>query len=943
MGTRYKTLFNDVHTEVEWTVRILDTSYVGAELDMNLEREAFELTHGENGIPISAAIIGSQCDVFVLVDNDTWATFIDTIATEQEDKYYIQIDKNGAVFWRGKILQDQIRVEFKPQPYGVRLRATDGLATLKDRRAAITNYDSILRTIIEILDYLDPDSLFLPDEAFVRTSVRWFENQTWTTSAPNALDGIAYSRLPSRLSTEYDIGADGEPAYRSWYDWLEGVLTAFGARVMLSEGIWWVEQVTELATPSLSRYNTYSKQYALTAGAPPAVGMGGFLDGGTLWTNYHLLTTTGAANQYDRVLKGSQYGYNAALKDYRLRFAFNQAGYVGFGYVRTPSSEVAVGTIQAGDLLQLYLTAFWFKWEATVAGTYTIYPRVRVRVRLDAGTDRYLQQSANGTWDWVTSVQQIEILSGQYGWNTAFLNIGDTELQEYSWLSSAQNPRFTTAAPVDGTIYIQFEILALNASGTTLAGITLDSIVPSDGIPYDKRGLFYNLFNATAQGYSELEFLAENGTLTTSSAVQEDEVETFIGDAPFINANNRLQVYTTSSTWEDSDAWKFRGTGTAYQLLQLNVGRFMRLTDEPRRLFDLRYRGEYLPHLSLRVNGLYYMVQKAMLSGRTGFVDVEALEIVDSGNNPTLDEVRGFQVLPEGVISGPGGGGKTALDGVMTTAPSGATSSLSVSSLTATLGKAGQYVTLLSPSGISSATLRLAADANAGDTTVSINSYTFTAGDFPAGSVLRAALQVNQTEIVDSSWRGLPATVLLLPEGFRGSPSAVSGWVDSSGQGNDFSVVGTPTIETEDGKILAGCTSTNSFALAALAGVNQPFNVAFSVRDYSGAITLFEDNVAPAVSVEITSATDITANAGVGDVLTFTAGFKVVQVEFNGASSRIRVDSQPWQTLNAGANVPATVDALFKDPCNAAAFGLWNYALTDAQADAIRNAFTTFV
>jgi hypothetical protein len=193
--------------------------------------------------------------------------------------------------------------------------------------------------------------------------------------------------------------------------------------------------------------------------------------------------------------------------------------------------------------------------------------------------------------------------------------------------------------------------------------------------------------------------------------------------------------------------------------------------------------------------------------------------------------------------------------------------------------------------------------------------------------------------------RSIPAEVLLLPSGFRGSPSAITLWADESGNGRDFAVVGSPTLEVVNGKVLAGCTVVDYFQnTTTFPSLSQPFTMAFAVRDYSAIGGLFLDNVLPSVQVSVDSTTQISVTSpSAGATPTFTAGFTTIQIEFNGASSRIRVDNQPWQTINPGTNAVATANALFSGTCNAAAFALYSGTLTDAQHDAVRNAFANFV
>ena len=208
-----------------------------------------------------------------------------------------------------------------------------------------------------------------------------------------------------------------------------------------------------------------------------------------------------------------------------------------------------------------------------------------------------------------------------------------------------------------------------------------------------------------------------------------------------------------------------------------------------------------------------------------------------------------------------------------------------------------------------------------------------------------AVNSVTALEATGFDVRSIPAEVLLLPSGFRGSPSALTGWADESGNGIDFTVVGSPTLEVVNGKVLAGCTATDYFTnTTTFPSLSQPYTMAFAVRDRVPTLALFNDSAAPIVSISVIVGQNFAIDAGSGIINNPPiSGFTTIQIEFNGASSRIRVDNQAWQTINPGANAVATANAIFSGTCNAAAFALYSGTLTDAQHDAVRNAFANFV
>ena len=134
MSVKYRIDFEDAQGINEWSLQIIDKTYTsysdrviadGGTIEsigclpfeitelveyqrFNLDGEAFELSYGDRGDDLHKAIKGSALKFTFTVENFEDLSFIEAIAQTQEQSYFVDLYKNGALFWRGGILQDLI-------------------------------------------------------------------------------------------------------------------------------------------------------------------------------------------------------------------------------------------------------------------------------------------------------------------------------------------------------------------------------------------------------------------------------------------------------------------------------------------------------------------------------------------------------------------------------------------------------------------------------------------------------------------------------------------------------------------------------------------------------------------------------------------------------------------------------------------------------------------
>ena len=239
MSEKYKATFTDDQEKYTWVLSVIDTDYesysdrVTADggtvigigclpLELNelvefkrlsLGPEAFSLEYGGRGDDFLKPIKGSRVVFSFMAEDNADLSFIDDIASTQEQRFYVRLYRDGSLYWQGPILQDLMRVPYTSFPAAVEIQAICGLARLKGLKVPVVNYSNILDAIAEILRRLDSGQLWASTDDFIRTSVRWYEDRTYTTTPPVGLDTLAYSRLQAKF-TNYTLNNDGEKLYR---------------------------------------------------------------------------------------------------------------------------------------------------------------------------------------------------------------------------------------------------------------------------------------------------------------------------------------------------------------------------------------------------------------------------------------------------------------------------------------------------------------------------------------------------------------------------------------------------------------------------------------------------------------------------------------------------------------------------------------------------------
>lgn len=946
MSVKYRIDFEDAQGINEWSLRVIDKTYTSysdrviadggtvqsigclpleiTELveyeRFNLDGEAFELSYGDRGDDLHKAIKGSALKFIFTAENSNDLAFIEAIAQTQEQAYFVDLYKNGSLFWRGGILQDLIRIPYTYYPIQVEIQATCGLARLKGMAKEIDEYVNILSSIAFILRQLDNGDLWASTDPFIRTSVRWFDLQM---STADGLDSLAYSRL-FKLSTQYDLDDEGVKEYRDWYEWMEKVLETFGARIFMAEGVWQIVQIDEISN-SPSKYNLYAKEYVYAEADGDPSGVVGVISDGTAWTTFFELQTSGVANRVKR--DNSTYTYIPAYKELKVNwnapYAVNQL--IGIERINSTSTvySVFLGNVQSlvsadpnfTNQVRIYVKNEWFKVSNASAFGQQFYLRQWLTVKITGASTYYLQPSGTG-YVWSTI-------------NSSFVNATSDGLHNVSGSSTAlingRNAPFflggviqSDEIPIDGVLSVSMRIEVLNSSFGTHSNVSVTGLSALDGNAYYSRGTLFRAtyWNSSNQApYDGVDYVVTNPTLVESTFIKEYD-DALIGDSIDLTENRRIRVYNSIS-WENSILWQFRKSGTAKSIVKLRLSQAFNYFAQPTRLFDLTYIGNPNPLRAMRLGSKDYIWTWLEITARgkaaSAVIKSEAVEVRTNGGGYTVDD--SLQLVGEGLTDDSGLRRGNPIDGVVDYDSgviaenlSGAKTSITIVELNNDLALSGETVRIYQPANGYFEDVVLTQNALQGATSLSIESKTFTIpmmeGAILQRTVAKSTFKTRALELLPITRIPNAEMIHDINSGYSLDGSGyIDVWKDSSGENHNST--GTDLEPNNNGLFNAYFNGSSSKLVNTTLDPGQPFSLALLIKldeTNTGRFIVCNDNnnfyIETGASDSITVGTSV--KTGAAEIR--RGEWVVFQLEMDGGSSRARANNDSWTALNLDAD-----------------------------------------
>jgi hypothetical protein len=983
MSTKYKAKFTDTRENYEWELHLFDTSYTSYSdrvladggtvegidclpLDltelveykrMELGADAFELEYGKRGDEWYEPIKGSRVVFDFICSSQEDLDYVDEIAQVQETRFFVRLYRDGSIFWQGPILQDLLRLPYSTLPASVEIQATDGLARLKGVRKAISEFNNVAESIISILKDADIGNLWATGDDFLRTAVKWTEEQTYSGTPANTYDTLEFMFVPA-LGVQYTEDENGDPVYKSYYDYLEVVLKVLNCRILLADGLWNIEQIDQIEEGTTIYSNTYKKSYAIGANANPSTATG-VTSRGSAYFPYFALSATADIN---RVGTDSSWTYIPAARTFEIRYKTDANIAINVEWMRVVST-----TYTMRDLLEDANSGVRFRTEvgfhrvvngAIIAQTERL--AITATIKLVGSTTYYLAAGSNpGDGVWTTSAATLNL--GSFVVSVPASSSLDVEPPTPYKVKYFQTPD----VPIDGTIEISYTAELRTVPNTPGGTMTLGTI--NTGQNVSERGVKVGLGSTAPQGPS---LTGRKYTVTNSveanATFENDFGEVYLGDAiNSANTANKIQAYDPTAPavptgkFVDSVSWTRFGVGTPQPLLALLLTKAMQLFELPRRLFDINYYGDINPIRAFRLGSRDYLWNWLKLNARASYVQSEAYELKVESTAQTVNDDNIYEdrngiystpsvsdYLPPGSVDD---GLSNPINGRIGSEVAGTTTSIPLSyALSYTLGFAGDSISVQRSDG-SVETFILSEDAVVGATALSVESKSVTSAISTGSRVLpgyvNSAIQAQAlTKFTISS---IPDAELILQDsGVVTTSGLITTWKDSSGNANNFT--GVDVTPVYKGGFRARLDGASSYLSNGTININQPFTLVFliNLKETNTGRYLFKATIGD-FSIYTATAPDLTISTGSGPTNATIelprSVWSVLQIRVNGASSEYRVDYDSWTaiTLDGTALIEAPVIGYdgSSNFCQMelAALGIFAIELSDEQANALVN------
>lgn len=384
--------FTNEHTSwaasspITWKIEIHDSSFAGDSTDFEIEAESCVINYRADGENIhTAPIIGSSLAFNLMVQDTTHEQLITDLAGALEGRFTVVLYKNDVVYWAGVINSPDISIDDAYYSFPFRISAVDGLALLRSFEyrqdgtdttkwdLRYTGIDSLTDIILRCIKKIPHVAThFSSSTKFLVTAVNWYADEMTASPVASTYDPFYYTELDNRAFVTAE--SSGNAKFLSCYDVLWNILTAFNARIYLTDGYYLIEQIEHRAN-TIGSDDNYSRYYAYDGTGPTA----------------NTLTADQDVGQaYDiKKLSAGTYSFEQALKSVRARQNVNSLQnllggyYFDSGTVEEVTVEDVFGEGSSGYVRFTGTIEWAFKNIDVGTGDPRIRARFRIKLQLD--------------------------------------------------------------------------------------------------------------------------------------------------------------------------------------------------------------------------------------------------------------------------------------------------------------------------------------------------------------------------------------------------------------------------------------------------------------------------------------------------------------------------------------------------------------------------------
>lgn len=605
MGKRFTATSYD-RDGTAWTVDVYDADYSSTVTSVNLVADSIELTYTPIEEIRTASILTGACRFILAVESSSLNNFVDDLALGSEERFRATISRAGSLEFAGIILTDQVRYADRAYPYELEINAVDGISRLKDveyaddtgaNLAEFTGKETFIQHLTRIIDKIGTADLLGTDVLTV--SVNWFENSHASTS----IDSLANTRFDHRTLLQYD-NQTGTPEYQNTLDVLRMIADNWNARFTMSGGRFRFMQINSYIADSFQifTYNSSGTQTSTSTG-----------------NSFNIIP----ANR----LFGGVYAYFPGLRQFNIeyihRLSTSVIGDADFGVGYT-EEDIDASAANTALFIRSTIRSYFSDGRITTA----VYVFYEFEVEIDDGTTQnYLKRDVsivNGTpqygdYEWTTSAaDRVTVVStllppavtnGRTHYQTTVATIAVNEV------------------PFDGDLYIRgIFAKSVDVTGAEQAGITPDVSPGTEFInPY------LEISDLTDRSNSQI-IRAKNGA---DGYTAEQGFTSLFGDGPSGNAVGSMEV-SNGSVWTTSGSWAVGSTagGNKFQRVSANQALSGQVTPVPR--FQGLFEGFAVAHNSITDDGTTYMPTQITIRALQGEIEGDWFEVASDTSN--IDE-----------------------------------------------------------------------------------------------------------------------------------------------------------------------------------------------------------------------------------------------------------------------------------------------------------------
>ena len=624
-----------------YKIEIWDEDYAGTSPDaFTVDGNGFILDYKGLTDNIYSPIIGSSVSFGMYVNDTATTTFLNTLKEYQQDRYYIKIYRGNSevstsLMWAGYIIQDLVQIEDVSQPYLLNIRATDGLAKLKDVVVTTSAWRKFTNQFINALDKAGVLGIYDTTDPVLNVVCNWYAEEMVYASTLNPLD-----ETWADFRAFDTIDESGTLTGRTWHEVLEQMCSIFGLRFYYSEGQYRVEQIFERISGTFTEH-TYQKDFTKigeTAG---------------LSLSKTLNQTSGKAR-----LAGNMFNFLPAVVNVAVTVNKEPKALIG-----AISDEIAQPTFNIGFVAyapdnQLFFS-FYHVAQVIVEDSISaanIFMKLRLNVELydfNANTTYYLKRTYTGmtpssiTWTTTQNGSGYEVLLGP-------LNEFDADHYVYGNTAIA-----TPNVPADGDVTFDWEFVEfVDTNGATH---TLDS---ENSYGWQMENL--NVRTTNGEGIqnetTRIRAISPSTDIKSNLSYELPEMNIFSG-----NGEQGSLVKITTTLGIDIripyGGWREGNSGSYSTIQKLICQEFLKMMDEPIE----RYQGTIFSNHDfkrrLTFDSKNFLQLNGSFNANLDQWDGEWFAVVSASITPTFDDTTTSNpTLSIGNVNGING--NTAFEGV---------------------------------------------------------------------------------------------------------------------------------------------------------------------------------------------------------------------------------------------------------------------------------------